>query len=270
MTSNLAVEDWTSTPRYAWPFAAATPGSLAGNHQEEQAALPTVELPNPWATLSSPPTLVLATIFLLSTTAAQSRTADEASTLYGLSSASIGTAGPVVDVTCVDVTSETSAIEPGRSAPLGPSLFQSAQTPPRSLADTRTRCAVAAHLDFARTSASARLAYERFGLAVDIAIAGETPMLDFLTTSYLSDERAPFRDTLLSYLADHELPLSSPRAIARVTRLLSHQNREIARSAALYLGANAGRSRDALLSALQTLESVRRADLERLLSFAIL
>jgi len=167
------------------------------------------------------------------------------------------------------LTSDDLAIGLGRVRLADGFAVQSRRRRARRVATERYRTEVETHLDEARRSTAARRAYESFERAVEVITstsdnASLAPLL-----SYLGDDDAPYRDTLLSCLADRDVPLLDAPAIKRVASLLSHQNRELARSAALALTAGGERATEGLQVALGYLDASRRADLERLLSFAV-
>ena len=91
-------------------------------------------------------------------------------------------------------------------------------------------------LDEARRATTPRSAYGAFERLLRRVAAGERPILDAMV-GYLGDPRAPFKDTLLSCVADREMVLTHEPALRRLTALLEAADLEVARSAALALGA---------------------------------
>lgn len=122
-------------------------------------------------------------------------------------------------------------------------------------------------LDEARRATTPRSAYGAFERLLRRVAAGERSLLDAMV-GYLGDPRAPFKDTLLSCVADREMVLTHEPALRRLTALLQAADLEVARSAALALGAGGDVSCQALRAALAGMSDARREELERFLSFA--
>lgn len=146
--------------------------------------------------------------------------------------------------------------------------------------DPRTR-EVRAHLEAARHSTARRHAYENFDRAIEVDVSTDTSINQIAICKYLADDDAPFRDTLLSCLADREVFLGYAPIISQIAALLSHDSREIARSAALALSVGGERASEALNGRLReprsprrpsprrVLDANRRADIEKFLAFVM-
>jgi hypothetical protein len=132
----------------------------------------------------------------------------------------------------------------------------------------KAKAAIAGHLSNARRATGSRDAYRAFERAARVVEMARAPAMLERLLVYVADRGAPFRDTLLSCIADRELPLDGEPTIRGLLALLADDNREVARSAALALESGGSASSAALFAALPALSEQRRGDLKRLLSFA--
>lgn len=123
-------------------------------------------------------------------------------------------------------------------------------------------------LDAARTARTSGDAYAHFERVARRIAQSQLRAPAEAVTTYLEDETAPLRETLLGCLADHELEISDGRLLRVCAELLRSAKPRLARAAAMALSSGGPRARRCLHAALEQLPTESRQDIVGLLSFS--